>query len=267
MTTDYWLQQNRRTFTNLQKAGWTQFREDTESAFTQTTIPTNIHTANIFFTNIILKADKPNIPTGKMHNKCSFLPDHIVCKTKQRNNIQRANTCDPALKLLNEEITSDIQKHIQNLWKEYLDAHWDHRHNMHIIWKTIHGISKRPPPPTLKHIHNIQQQNSNHTQSYCELFNQTIPKHCQIRNNKTNRYTIRETHKIQGYNIPLTTTHVHEAIKQCKHNNSQGADNKHIIYTTCVWEHRYLINYMNGFLWLGLLEVPQSLPGLKFLNS
>ena len=31
----------------------------------------------------------------------------------QRNNIRRANTCDPALKLLNEEITSDIQTHKQ----------------------------------------------------------------------------------------------------------------------------------------------------------
>ena len=62
---------------------------------------------------------------------------------------RRANTCDPALKLLNEEITSYIQKHIQNIWKEHLDAHWDHMHNTHIRWKTIHGLSNRAPPPTL----------------------------------------------------------------------------------------------------------------------
>ena len=46
---DYRLQQNRRSFTNYKKADWTQFTEDTESAFAQTTIPINIHTANIFF--------------------------------------------------------------------------------------------------------------------------------------------------------------------------------------------------------------------------
>ena len=62
---DYTLQQNRRTFTKYQKADWTQFTEDTESAFAQTTIPTNIHTANIIFTNIILMADKQNIPKGQ----------------------------------------------------------------------------------------------------------------------------------------------------------------------------------------------------------
>ena len=47
---------------------------------------------------------------------------HIVCKITQRKNIKRANTCDPALKLLDEEITFYIQKHKQNLWKEYTHA-------------------------------------------------------------------------------------------------------------------------------------------------
>ena len=44
--------------------------------------------------------------------------------------------------------TSDIQKHKQNIWKEHLDAYWDHRHNTHIIWNTIHGLSNRAPPTT-----------------------------------------------------------------------------------------------------------------------
>ena len=95
MTTDYRLQQNRQTLTNYKKADWTQFIKDTESNFAQTTIPTNIHTANIIFTNIILMADKHNIPKRKMHSNCRLLPDHIVYKITQRNNIRRANTCDP----------------------------------------------------------------------------------------------------------------------------------------------------------------------------
>ena len=52
----------------------------TESVLAQTTILTNIHTANIMFTNGILMADKHNIPKGKMHRNCRLLPDHIVCK-------------------------------------------------------------------------------------------------------------------------------------------------------------------------------------------
>ena len=61
-------------------------------------------------------------------------PDHIVCNITQINNMRRANTCDPALKLLNEKIISDIHKHKQNRCKEeHLDAHWDHSHNTLII--------------------------------------------------------------------------------------------------------------------------------------
>ena len=92
-------------------------------------------------------ADKHNIPKDKMHGNCRLLPDHIICKITQRNNIRRENTCDPALKLSNEEITSDIQN--QNLWKEHLDAHWEHRHNTHSLCKTIHGLSNRAPPSTI----------------------------------------------------------------------------------------------------------------------
>ena len=123
------------------------FSKDTESPFAQTTIPTNIYTANIIFTNIILMADK-HISKGKMHSKCRFLPDHIVCKITQRNNMRRTDTCDPSLKLL-KEIASNVHKLKQNLWKEHVNAHLDHRHTTHIIWKTIHGLSNIAPPPIL----------------------------------------------------------------------------------------------------------------------
>ena len=50
--------------------------------------------------------------------------------------MRRANTCDPALKLLNEEITSDIHTHKQNLWNEHLDAHWDNNNNKYGLYTT-----------------------------------------------------------------------------------------------------------------------------------
>ena len=50
-----------------------------------------------------------------------------------------------------------------------------------------------------KHIHNIQQQNSNYTHTHCELFHQTIHKHCQARNTQ-NKHTLTEQHtRIQHY--------------------------------------------------------------------
>ena len=67
---DYRLQQNQRTFTNYKKADWTQFTEDTEPAFAQTTI----HTANTIFTNIIPMADNHNITKGKMQMQALTRP-------------------------------------------------------------------------------------------------------------------------------------------------------------------------------------------------
>ena len=168
-------------------------------------------------------ADKHNIPKGKIHRNCRHLPYHIVCKITQRNNIRRANTCDPVLKLLNEEITSYIQKHKQNIWKEHLDAHWDHRHNTHIIWKTIHGLSNRSPPTTQSHsTTNTPKHISN---CFTKQFTNTI-KHA---THRTIRSIDRATQNIQGYNITLTTSQVQEAIKQSNiNNNSQGTDKLNI---------------------------------------
>ena len=95
-----------KTFTNYNKADWIQL-----TAFAQTTIPTNIYTVNKIFINIILMTDKHNIPKGKMHSNCRVLPDHIVCTITNRNNMRRANTSEPALKLLNAEITEIVGNH------------------------------------------------------------------------------------------------------------------------------------------------------------
>ena len=63
--TKYKLQQSRHTFTDYRKANWTQFTTDTEAAFSDIQPPPDIHTANTIFTNILLHADKHNIPRSQ----------------------------------------------------------------------------------------------------------------------------------------------------------------------------------------------------------
>ena len=94
----------------------------------------------------------------------------------------------------------------------------------HSLEDHARSIQQRTTTHT-KHIHNIQQQNSNYTQTHCELFHQTIHKHA---TNKTNIHINRATHNIQGYKITLTTSQVQETIKQSKNNNSQGHDKLNI---------------------------------------
>ena len=91
-------------------------------------------------------ADKYNATIVKMHSNGGLLPDHIVCKVTQRNNMRKANTCDPALKHLNEDINSDRHTHKQNIWKEHLDTQWDDTHYLE------------------DHTRSLQQSTSTHTQ-------------------------------------------------------------------------------------------------------
>ena len=95
------------------------------------------HTANI-----ILMIDKHNIPKGKMHSNFRLLPEDIVCKITQRNNIRRANNCDPVLKLLNDEITSDIHKQMEGPSRRSL-KHTTHKTNRFIdrATKNIQGYN------------------------------------------------------------------------------------------------------------------------------
>ena len=224
MTTDYNKPDGHSP--TIRKLTGHNLRNDTESAFAQTTIPTNIHTANRIFTNIILMADKHNIPKGKMHSNCMLLPEDIVCKSTQRNNIRRANTCDSVLKLLNEEITSDIQKH--NIWKENLDAHWNHRHNTHILSNTIHGLSNRAPQTTHNNSITFNNKITYTPKHIANCFTKQFTNTVKHATHKTNRSIDRATQNIQGYNITLTTSQFQEAIKQSKNNNSQGPDKLNI---------------------------------------
>ena len=127
--------------------------------------------------------------------------------------IRRANTCT-ALKLLNEEISADIQKHKKNIWKEHLDAHWDHRHSTHILWKTIHGLSNRASPPTLNTSITFINKIAGTPKHIANCFTKQFTNAVKHATHKTNRHVTIEILKIQGYNITLTTTQVQEAIKQ-----------------------------------------------------
>ena len=144
------------------------------------------------------------------------IPNNIVCKITQRNNIRRANTGDTALKLLNGKITSAIQQHKQHPWKEHLDAHWDHMHNTHILWKTIHGLSNRAPPPTLNTSITFNNKRTTTDKHIANCFSKQFTNTVKHATHKTNRSINRATHKIQGYNIILTTTRVQDALNKVK---------------------------------------------------
>ena len=167
-------------------------------------------------------ADKHNIPKGKMHSNCRVLPEDIVSKITQRNNIRRANTCDPALKLQNEEITSDIQKHKKEASKRSLGPQAQHTHYLE------DHTYNRTPPTTLSNSITFNNKITNAPKHIANCFTKQFTNTVKHATRKTNRSIDRATQNIQGYNITLTTSQVQEAINQIKNNNSQGPDKLNI---------------------------------------
>ena len=148
-----------------------------------------------------------------MHSNCRHLPEDIVCKITQKNNIRRANTYNPTLKLLNAEITSDIQKHKQNIWKELVDAHWDHRHNTHIIWKTIHGLSNRAPPATLNRSITFNSKITNTPKHIANCFTKQFTNTVKHATHKTDTLTEQHTtNKIQNLFLTAQSTQIKSVI-------------------------------------------------------
>ena len=121
-----------------------------------------------------------------------------------------------------------LHKSIGHLWKEHLDAHWDHRHNTHILWKTIYNLSNRAPLPTLNTSIAFSNKITTTLKHIANCFTKQFANTVKHATQKTSRFINRATHKIQGYNITLTTTQVQEAIKQSKNNNAQGPDKLNI---------------------------------------
>ena len=103
------LTQNRLSYTNYKKAEWTNFARQIEGLLNANDIQ-DVHTGNKILTNLILEADKHNIPKGKQrqHNK-NILPDGTRQLIIQRDQIKTTNPLDERLEDLNKQISRSIQ--------------------------------------------------------------------------------------------------------------------------------------------------------------
>ena len=222
--TNFRLQQNRQTYTNYNKANWQNFTTETESSFRNINPPSVTHTANKILTNIILNADKHNIPKGKIQHNCKLLPEDIRTKINTRNNIRKHNPLDPNLAQLNNKITSDIQHHKTALWKSHLDGNWDHRENTHTLWKTLKNLSNKKMHTNKNHTISFNNKPSVTSTQIANSFNKQFTNTVPHTSNKTNRKIDKQVHKLPKTTFILTTSEISAAIRNSKNNNSTGPD-------------------------------------------
>ena len=113
-------------------------------------------------------------------------------------------------------------------YKNTNKTYGDNRHNTHILWKTIHGLSNRAPPTTHNNSITFNNKIANTPKHIANCFTKQFTYTVKHATHTTNISIDRETQNIQGDKITLTTSQVQEAIKQSKNNNSQGPDELNI---------------------------------------
>src|SRR6478735_356151 len=141
--TKFRLTQYRNSYTNYRKANWNKYTEEIENSLENYAKPTDVHIGNKIITNIILNADKHNIPKGKVKSHSILQPKEIRDKIDERNKLRKENSKDPKIKDLNLEINKMIQDNKAKIWKEKLDQNWDHKTNTHKLWNTISQLKNK----------------------------------------------------------------------------------------------------------------------------
>ena len=143
MKTQFRSKDNKKTYTNYKKANWKNFTSEIETTLEDTTDPTDVHNSNKIITNLILKADKHNIPKGKINSHHLILPDNIRNKIQERNKLRKQDSKNPSLTEMNKEINKLIQTHRSNLQKEKLNENWNHKTNSKKFWKILNNLSNK----------------------------------------------------------------------------------------------------------------------------
>ena len=213
-----------RSFTNYHKANWEDFSAEVEGALADIEPPQDVHQSSRILTNLILSADKHNIPKGKMRNRHKILPQVIRTAIQHRNNVRHSNPKDPQLPELNKNIDKQIQEHKTQLWREHLEDDWDHRHNTHKLWKTISALSNKKPKDTPNISIEFNSKIAINNKQKATLFNKQFANTIKHKTHPSNRIIDRNTRKLPSEEIVITEQQTIRAIKKSKNNNSTGPD-------------------------------------------
>merc|ERR1712240_365012 len=220
--TTFHTHQPLRTYTNYRKALWEDFTQEIENILENIQLPDNVHTLNSIITNAILTADKHNIPKGKMKPQHKILPEHIRTLIQDRNSIRQHNHRHPDLPQKNREIDQQIQKHKEDLWKQHLTDHWDHKHDQHKLRNTISELLNKKSPDTPNTTIAFKNKIATSNKQKTELFNKQFINTIKHQTQTTNRKIDRKTKRLHTEYIHITEEQTRHAIKHSKNNNSTG---------------------------------------------
>ena len=159
---------------------------------------------------------------------------NITHNIEHRNNIRAQHASNPSISEVNSEITSLIQTHRSDIWREHIHTYWDHKHITNTLWKTIHGLANKTPTQPKNNTITFKEKTVTSPTHIANTFNNQFTNTVKLKSHKTNRHIYRKIPKLQTTNITLTTTQVYAAVKQSKNYNSTWTDKVNIKHLKCI---------------------------------
>jgi hypothetical protein len=273
LSTDNRTPRAHRSFTNFRLANWPGFIKEVEEEVRKLPAPTSCARDERKLRDVIVNASKHNIPSGYRKNFIPGLPNSAKTLINQRDALRAADSSDPAIPALNQQIDEAIRVSSRQRWVDRVESS-DHRVDSSKCWqllKNLSGKSSRPPPnqpisfrgKTLTKAPGIAS-------SFCKLFTSTV-RHKSDRKTRKIMRSLRAKHKLDTNFRPFTPLATRDAINASKNSSATGPDGLTAIHLKHIGPRAiaYLTELFNlsvcsadlPSIWKAAIVVPVLKPG------
>ena len=210
-----------KQYINFEKANWESFYKFTEEKFADAYHTNNVHKDERFFRNIIQKAAKQFIPSGRIMKVVNEIPTAATNLMDERDQLRHNNPANPRIQELNREINIKINEHKQNKWKEHLDKC---KANSKKLWSTVKNLTNKPSQPNNQGI-SFNNKIYNNPKKLANKFNKQFTPTSNKKPTQHTRNILRNLKKKPtDPEINITPEQTAKAIRSAKNSKALGPD-------------------------------------------
>ena len=239
------VKSEKRTFVNFAKADWAEFTNWTEKVFSRQNSNNDVHKDERTFREIINKAAKKFIPSGRIPKIINNIPTDAAKLSNERDNLRKNDPDNARINTLTKEINEKINEHRKKKWNEHLDTcNTDSKK----LWSTIKSLQGQPQQPSNQSI-NFNGKPYNHPKSLANNFNKQYTPAANTIPSQKFRSTLRKMQKPPtDPKIILIPSQVSRAIKKSKSSKAIGPDGISPVMLKHIGPHglKFLTNIYNN---------------------
>ena len=220
------------TYTNLRKARWSDFLNETENLFASEPPPQTCSKGEKVFRHILKRAAKHHIPSGFIKNHIPNLPDEAKNLIRERDNIRQENSSDPRIAVKDQQIASSIAEANRNTWISTVES-CSHNENSGKYWRLLGKLSgkkiNQAPNQPITFGNTSLSNRQRIADGFCKQFTRVANHSPNIETRKVRR-RITKNHPLDRSFSPFTAELVQMSIKNSGSSSAFGPDGLTILH-------------------------------------